>query len=142
MPATLYILRILTEEQVLSRIKFLEALISDGAEELHGKLEDYSKIIKLASEEGELEYVEETEVAFDPKAHGRLFSDKIVELLSTLSTRSFNSISELARFLGRDIANVYRDLRWLEELGFVSLEHVGRRIIPRLLVIEYGIRLY
>ncbi len=142
MPTTLYILRVLTEKHLLLRVKLLEALISDGAEELHRELENYSQMLRLASEEGETEYLEETEVAYDHKVHGRLFSDRIIKILSALSSKNFNSISELARFLGRDVANVYKDLKWLEEMGFVSLERIGKNVIPRLLVIEYGIRLH
>lgn len=142
MHTTLYMLRVLTEKHLLLRVKILEALISDGAEELHGELENYSQMLRLASEEGETEYLEETEIAYDYKVHRRLFSDRIIKILSALSSKNFNSISELARFLGRDVANVYKDLKWLEEMGFVSLERIGKNVIPRLLVIEYGIRLH
>ena len=142
MSPVLYIVRILMEKQLKEKIRVYEELLSDGVEEVHGSLERYSNVMELASEEGEIEVVEEVEVAFDPKVHGRLFTENIVKLLNAIATNSFNSISELARYLGRNVANVYRDLKWLEQLGLVYLERSGKNVIPRILVLEYGLRFY
>ncbi len=130
------------EKQLKEKIRIYEELLSDGVEEIHSNLEKYFDVMKLASEEGEVEVVEEVEVAFDPKIHGRLFSENIVKLLNTIATHSFNSISELARYLGRNVANVYRDLKWLEQLGLVYLERTGKNVVPKILVLEYGLRFY
>ncbi len=142
MAPVLYIVRVLMEKQLKEKIRIYEELLSDGVEEIHSSLEKYFNVMKLASEEGEVEVVEEVEVAFDPKVHGRLFSESIVKLLNAIATNTFNSISELARYLGRNVANVYRDLKWLEQLGLVYLERTGKNVVPRILVLEYGLRFY
>ena len=129
-------------EQIVEKYNEILSKVSDGAEELHPILELYSELIKLGEEEGEIEYVEEIEEAYDPEIHGRLFSKKIIELLDLLFTREneINSITDVARKLNRDPANVYRDLLWLQDMGFIHLRRVGKRLVPRLLVMEYGIR--
>jgi len=138
----LYILRMVSIEQIVEKYNEILSKVSDGAEELHPILELYSELIKLGEEEGEIEYVEEIEEAYDPEIHGRLFSKKIIELLDLLFTREneINSITDVARKLNRDPANVYRDLLWLQDMGFIHLRRVGKRLVPRLLVMEYGIR--
>ena len=142
MTSILYVLKSLNKEQIIEKYNEVLSMISDGAEELYPLLELYSELIRLGEEEGEIEYVEEIEEAFDPEIHGRLFSKKIIELLDLLysSENEINSVTDLARRLNRDPANVYRDLLWLQQLGFVHLRRVGKRLVPRILVIEYGIR--
>ena len=46
------------------------------------------------------------------------------------------SINELALNIGRDVKNVYNDLKVLESLDMVNLAKNGRRLIPELLVKE------
>jgi len=46
------------------------------------------------------------------------------------------SINSLAESVGRDVKNVYNDLKSLEELGFVLLKRVGRNLVPELLIEE------
>lgn len=58
------------------------------------------------------------------------------DLLYQLSTLRVNSISDLAVKTGRDVKNVFNDLKILEQLGFVSLVKQGRRTLPELLVQE------
>ena len=142
MTSIFYVLRTLDMEQIIEKYNEVLNKISDGAEDLYPLLELYGELIKFGEEEGEIEYVEEAEEAYDPETHGRLFSKKIVELLDLLFAKEneINSITDVARKLNRDPANVYRDLLWLQQMGFVYLRRVGKRLIPRLLVLEYGIR--
>lgn len=59
-----------------------------------------------------------------------------MEMLDHLSRLRPRSINDLAAKIGRDVKNVYNDLKVLEGLGFVSLVRQGRRILPELLVQE------
>lgn len=59
-----------------------------------------------------------------------------MELLDQLSRVRAVSINDLALKVGRDVKNVYGDLKILEAIGFVRLTSQGRRIIPELLVHE------
>jgi predicted transcriptional regulator len=53
-----------------------------------------------------------------------------------MSRHNANSINELASRIGRDVKNVYNDLKILESLGLIELVKNGRRMIPDLLVKE------
>jgi len=59
-----------------------------------------------------------------------------VELLYVIPRLRVRSINDLAGSVGRDVKNVYSDLRRLEKLGFVRLRRVGRNIVPELLIEE------
>jgi predicted transcriptional regulator len=65
-----------------------------------------------------------------------------IELLGHLSRHRVNSINDLASKIGRDVKNVYSDLKALDGLGFVRLVRDGKRIIPTLLVQEITILLW
>ncbi|UCH57251.1 MAG: ArsR family transcriptional regulator [Candidatus Bathyarchaeota archaeon] len=59
-----------------------------------------------------------------------------LELMDQISRHRVESINELASRVGRDVKNVYNDLKILENLGFVGLVKEGRRLVPDLLVKE------
>ena len=59
-----------------------------------------------------------------------------LELLDQLSRLRADSINDLAAKTGRDVKNIYNDLKVLEGLGFVRLVRQGRRTLPELLVQE------
>jgi DNA-binding transcriptional ArsR family regulator len=61
---------------------------------------------------------------------------KRLELLDQMSRHNAKSINELASSIGRDVKNVYNDLKTLESLGLIELMRDGRRLIPDLLVKE------
>jgi len=65
-----------------------------------------------------------------------------IELLDQLSRFRADSINDLASKIGRDVKNVYNDLKLLQELGFVALVKEGRSLIPQLLVQEVTILLW
>lgn len=140
MPATFRLVRVLGREFLKNYVEQLGERVADGDELAEEVLEYFQEILRLSEEEGEADYVEELEEAYDPEIHGRLFSPTIVKLLSTIASGEVESVSQLARKLGRDVGNVYRDLKWLESLGLVYLENNGRKKAPRLLVLEYGVR--
>ncbi len=140
MPAVFRLVRVLGREFLKNYVEQLGERVADGDELSEEVLEYFQEILRLSEEEGEADYVEELEEAYDPEIHGRLFSPTIVKLLSTIASGEVESVSQLARKLRRDVGNVYRDLKWLENLGLVYLENNGRKKAPRLLVLEYGVR--
>ncbi len=120
------------------RRKELMEKLSDGCEEYAWELDLIDTLLKLGEEEGEVEYFEENYVAYDPTVHSKLFSENTIRLLEVLS-KGVNSVSEVAVKLGRDKANVWKDIMWLRNLGFVVTLREGNRVKPVPLVIEYGL---
>ena len=53
-----------------------------------------------------------------------------LELIRTIKKKNPRSISVLAKLLGRDRANVYRDLKYLEGLGLIFLEEHKMETTP------------
>ncbi|MEM2127536.1 MAG: hypothetical protein QXH67_04855 [Candidatus Bathyarchaeia archaeon] len=127
--------------EALSRIVYLKrkhGWRGIGPEETDlggGELEEYMEWVEMlhalsAYREGEeFEYYREETIDLDEDSLSKL-TPKRIEILDTISSTSFQSINELATRIGRDIKNVYEDLRVLEGLGFVKLERRGRRIHP------------
>ena len=94
-----------------------------------------------AYNEGEdFDYLAEIEMDLTPEQYKRI-TPKRLELLEHLSRDRAGSINELAKLVGRDVKNVYNDLRLLESLGFVQLEREGRRLVPERLVYEITVLL-
>ena len=48
------------------------------------------------------------------------------EIVKALQTREFKSIRDLAKFLGRDYSNVWKDIQILNDLGIVEVEKTER----------------
>lgn len=113
-------------------------LAADGVEEVLSEIEILDILLKLGDEEGELDYYEEEIVAYDPAYHRRIFTPNILRILSELSL-GVESVSELARRVGRNVSNVWRDLKFLEKLDFVALLRSGNRVKPMLLAVEVGV---
>ena len=65
----------------------------------------------------------------------KVLTEKRMTLLHTVKQNKPDTIHELARLLGRDIKNVSDDLKYLAELGLVSLDKAaegsGRKVTPR-----------
>ena len=68
-------------------------------------------------------------------AFRRVLTEKRLALLHAVKQSKPETIHELARLLGRDVKNVSDDLKYLAELGLVSLDKAaigsGRRVTPR-----------
>ncbi|MCW4012526.1 MAG: helix-turn-helix domain-containing protein, partial [Candidatus Bathyarchaeota archaeon] len=70
-----------------------------------------------------------------------LLTAKRLELLDFLGAEPVLSINDLAEKLGRNVKNVYNDLKILERLGFVALRREGRSLVPEQIVYEINILL-
>ena len=86
--------------------------------------------------EGEaFDYLTEEIIDMEPQDLSKL-TPKRLELLDQMSRHNANSINELASRIGRDVKNVYNDLKILESFRLIELVKDGRRMIPDLLVKE------
>jgi DNA-binding transcriptional ArsR family regulator len=85
-------------------------------------------------EGGELDYVVEEDLKMDPQMIERVFTRKRLELIAAMGHTEFTSISHLASHLGRDIKNVYEDLRVLRKAGILRLTRARKNVQPKLLI--------
>lgn len=85
-------------------------------------------------EGGELDYVVEEDLKIDPQTIERVFTRKRLELIAVLGHTEFTSISHLANHLGRDIKNIYEDLRILKKAGILRLTRTKKNVRPKLLI--------
>ncbi len=111
-----------------------------------GTFDDYIEWTNMehalrAYQEGEdFEYLAEEELTLKEEEYIQL-TPRRLELLDFLGAEPVSSINDLAEKLERNVKNVYKDLKILEELGFVSLRREGRSMIPEQIVYEINILL-
>ena len=107
----------------------------------HEGLDDYVKWMAMehalgAYVEGEaFDYLTEDILDLGPQDLSKL-TPKRLELLDQMSRHNVDSINKLASSIGRDVKNVYNDLKTLESLGLIALTREGNRMTPDLLVKE------
>ncbi len=112
-----------------------------GGQEDRERFEDFvewSRMIHALRAYGEgedFDYSTEETVELDWSQFSKL-TPRRLELLDHLSRLRVKSINDLAAKTGRDVKNIYNDLKVLEQLGFVRLMRQGRRVQPELLVQE------
>ncbi len=121
---------VLTYEDLVNYVEYLRDLVSSGEETMSELLDKFESLLKLSSEEGEAEVEFISEVKLDLKDYSRLFSKSITNIIDVISKYEPNSVSEVARLVNRDVANVYKDLKWLAELGLIEFEKVGNALKP------------
>ena len=111
-----------------------------------GTFDDYIEWTNMdhalrAYQEGEdFEYLAEEDLALGETEY-TLITQRRLELLDFLGVEPVSSINELAEKLGRDVKNVYNDLKIMERLGFISLRREGRSLVPEQIVFEINILL-
>ena len=146
------IVRQLTLDEVQSRIEGFEkeyGVTFDEFEELflekkvdHALFKRYYEWADLVDayrgyvESGELDYI--TEEVLDLKSKQvALLTPKRLELLCSLGSLYVDSINDLAEKTGRNVKNVYLDLKVLKSLDLVMFKKLGKRnIVPETLVEE------
>jgi len=70
-------------------------------------------------------------IILDPKVVTQVFTKKRLELIE--ACREPMNLTSLAKKLGRRKQAVHRDVKYLEGLGIIGIEHQGRNRIPKLL---------
>ena len=142
--------------EITERVAELEGKYGDRFQELHeefvhGRMDrerfnDYVEwsgmihALRAYSEGEDYDYYTEEEIPHGGEELRGLTPPRI-ELLDRLAVSRASSINELAGILGRDVKNVYNDIKFLERIGFVRLSKEGRRMVPELLVQELTISL-
>lgn len=112
-----------------------------GGQAERERFEDYMEwsrmihALRAYSEGEDFDYFTEEMVELS-RSEVSMLTPRRMEMLDQLSRLQARSINDLAAKIGRDVKNVYNDLKVLERLGFVRLARQGRRIQPELLVQE------
>ena len=110
------------------------------------RLDDYIEwssmihALRAAGEGEDFDYYVEEDPGLTTKEFQSL-TPRRIELLDYLADEHASSINELSDRLGRDVKNVYGDLRVLERLSFIRLVKEGKSLVPELLVQEVTILL-
>jgi DNA-binding transcriptional ArsR family regulator len=147
----LRIVRRIPLKEVTARVKQYERQFAASLEDLSNQFaekaldqeafDDYVEWMAMehalgAYVEGEaFDYLTEDILDLEPQDLSKL-TPKRLELLDQMSRHNADSINKLATIIGRDVKNVYNDLKILESLGLIELVKDGRRMIPDLLVKE------
>jgi len=150
----LRVVRRVSFEEVNLRVAELERKYEGGIDLLINLLEDehadeerlsdyaeWSRMIHSLGAYGEgedFEYYSDETIDLDWSEASKL-TPRRLDLLFSLSMLRADSINDLAHKIGRNVKNVYNDLKILEALGFVKLTKQGRRILPELLVQEISL---
>ncbi|MEM3597100.1 MAG: hypothetical protein QXJ53_03100 [Candidatus Bathyarchaeia archaeon] len=146
------IVRELTPEEVRERIKGFEKDFGMNFErfeeaffkkKLSGKLaKAYFEWAELVDsyrgyvEEGQLDYTTEEIREFKPE-QAALLTPKRIELLYQLAVLRVDSINDFAQKVGRNVKNVYEDLKVLSKFGFVRFsKRKGKALVPETTIKE------
>jgi len=146
------IVRELTPEEVRDRIRGFEGDFGMGFEKFEeaflkkkmgGKFaKAYFEWAELVNsykgyvEEGQLDYTIEEIKDLEPE-QAALLTPKRIELLYQLAVLRVDSINDLAQKVGRNVKNVYEDLKVLGMFGFVKFSRrKGKALAPETLVKE------
>jgi len=120
--------------------RFIERKVDPG---LFGEYVEWASLVhayEAYEEGGELDYAVEEAREIKTDELERMVTFKRLELLRTISTSHVESINDVARKIGRNVKNVYNDLKALEKMGFLHFRKVGRRnLIPESLIEEVSV---
>ena len=153
----LKVTRTIPLEDVTQRVAEIEQRYTENMDDIPEKFnrglvdrdafEDYVEWMGMvqalgAWREGEdFEYLTEDIMELEWEEFSKL-TPRRLDLLDQLSRIRSESINDLAAKIGRDVKNVYMDLKKLESLGLIRLVKEGRSMIPELLVHEVTLLLW
>lgn len=120
--------------------RFIERKLDPG---LFGEYVEWAGLVHAYEayvEGGELDYtVEEVREAKTDELRKTLMIKRL-ELLGVVATSHVESINDVARKVGRNVKNVYNDLKALERMGFLYFRKAGKRnLIPESLIEEISV---
>ena len=117
--------------------RFIERKVAPG---LFGEYVEWASLVHAYEayvEGGELDYTVEEIRDIGVNELERVWNPRRLELLVAISTSHVESINDLARKVGRNIRNVYSDLKLLEKGGYLRFRKVGKRnLVPETLIEE------
>ncbi len=147
----LKVTRTIPLEEVIQRVTEIEQRYTESMYDIPEKFnrglvgrdvfEDYVEWMGMvhalrAWREGEdFDYLTEDVMELEWEEFSKL-TPRRLDLLDQLSRVRSESINDLANKIGRNVKNVYMDLKKLESLGLIRLVKEGRSMIPELLVHE------
>ena len=153
----LKVMRAIPLEEVIQRVTVIEQRYTGSMDDIPEKFnrglvgrdvfEDYVEWMGMvhalrAWREGEdFDYLTEDVMELEWEEFSKL-TPRRLDLLDQLSRVRSESINDLAAKIGRDVKNVYMDLKKLESLGLIRLVKEGRSMIPELLVHEVTLLLW
>lgn len=153
----LKVMRAIPLEEVIQRVTVIEQRYTESMDDIPEKFnrglvgrdvfEDYVEWMGMvhalrAWREGEdFDYLTEDVMELEWEEFSKL-TPRRLDLLDQLSRVRSESINDLAAKIGRDVKNVYTDLKKLEGLGLIRLVKEGRSMIPELLVHEVTLLLW
>ena len=153
----LKVARTIPLEEVTQRVTEIERKYPGSMEDIPEKFnrglvgrdafEDYVEWMGMvqalgAWREGEdFDYITEDIMELEWEEFSKL-TPRRLDLLDQLSRVRSESINDLAAKIGRDVKNVYMDLKKLESLGLIRLVREGRSMVPELLVHEVTLLLW
>ena len=153
----LKVMRAIPLEEVIQRVTVIEQRYAGSMDDIPEKFnrglvdrdvfEDYVEWMGMvhalrAWREGEdFDYLTEDVMELEWEEFSKL-TPRRLDLLDQLSRVRSESINDLAAKIGRDVKNVYTDLKKLESLGLIRLVKEGRSMVPELLVHEVTLLLW
>ena len=153
----LKVTRTIPLEEVIQRVTEIERRYTESMDDIPEKFnrglvgrdvfEDYVEWMGMvhalrAWREGEdFDYLTEDVMELEWEEFSKL-TPRRLDLLDQISRVRSESINDLAAKIGRDVKNVYMDLKKLESLGLIRLVKEGRSMIPELLVHEVTLLLW
>jgi DNA-binding transcriptional ArsR family regulator len=153
----LKVTRTIPLEEVIQRVTEIEQRYTESMYDIPEKFnrglvgrdvfEDYVEWMGMvhalrAWREGEdFDYLTEDVMELEWEEFSKL-TPRRLDLLDQLSRVRSESINDLASKIGRNVKNVYMDLKKLESLGLIRLVKEGRSMIPELLVHEVTLLLW
>lgn len=153
----LKVMRAIPLEEVIQRVTVIEQRYTGSMDDIPEKFnrglvgrdvfEDYVEWMGMvhalrAWREGEdFDYLTEDVMELEWEEFSKL-TPRRLDLLDQLSRVRSESINDLAAKIGRDVKNVYTDLKKLEGLGLIRLVKEGRSMVPELLVHEVTLLLW
>jgi predicted transcriptional regulator len=153
----LKVMRAIPLEEVIQRVTVIEQRYTESMDDIPEKFnrglvgrdvfEDYVEWMGMvhalrAWREGEdFDYLTEDVMELEWEEFSKL-TPRRLDLLDQLSRVRSESINDLAAKIGRNVKNVYMDLKKLESLGLIRLVKEGRSMVPELLVHEVTLLLW
>ena len=153
----LKVMRAIPLEEVIQRVTVIEQRYTESMDDIPEKFnrglvsrdvfEDYVEWMGMvhalrAWREGEdFDYLTEDVMELEWEEFSKL-TPRRLDLLDQLSRVRSESINDLAAKIGRNVKNVYMDLKKLESLDLIRLVKEGRSMVPELLVHEVTLLLW
>lgn len=119
---------------MFDQIKEIDEETEDKESSQSSRFGDLKELVNKAIEDPEGTPDRYSIVELSPELNCKVMTERRTQLLEELKdSPDVDSITELAEKVGRRLDAVSRDLRILENYGFIDLEKKGRKKAPKLI---------